>query len=305
MTTLWGGRFAQKLDQLAFDLNTSLAVDKRMAIQDVDGSRAWADAIHRAGILTDKEHTSISHGLATIKEEFSSGRFSFAPSDEDIHTAVERRLTELIGDVAGKLHTGRSRNDQVATDFRLWMLQNIPILDAALKDLQYALVEQAELAGETLMPGYTHLQRAQPILLAHWWLSHYWPLQRDRERLQDLTKRISVLPLGSGALAGVPFDIDRIALAKSLGFAEVSQNSIDAVSDRDFAAEYLFCATMIGIHLSKLAEQIVLYTCAAFGFFELSDAYSTGSSLMPQKKNPDIFELTRGKGGTLRGLLTV
>jgi len=303
MTTLWGGRFAQKLDQLAFDLNTSLPVDKRMAIQDVDGSLAWADAIHRAGILSDKEHASISLGLATVKEEFSSGRFSFAPSDEDIHTAVERRLTELIGDAAGKLHTGRSRNDQVATDFRLWMLQAIPTMEAALKDLQSALVERAETAGETIMPGYTHLQRAQPILLAHWWLSHYWSLQRDVERLQDLVKRVSISPLGSGALAGVPFDIDRIALAEALGFADVSQNSIDAVSDRDFAAEYLFCTTIIGIHLSKLAEQIVLYTSAEFGFFELSDAFSTGSSLMPQKKNPDVFELTRGKAGTLLGLL--
>src|SRR5919108_2698505 len=279
MTTLWGGRFAQKLDQLAFDLNTSLPVDKRMAIQDVDGSRAWADAIHRVGILTDKEHTSISLGLATIKEEFSSGRFSFALSDEDIHTSVERRLAELIGDAAGKLHTGRSRNDQVATDFRLWMLQAIPVLDSALKDLQSALVEQAETAGETLMPGYTHLQRAQPILLAHWWLSHYWALQRDVERLHDLIKRVSILPLGSGALAGVPFQIDRLRMAESLGFAKVSENSIDAVSDRDFAAEYLFCATMIGIHLSKLAEQMVLFTSAEFGFFELSDSYSTGSSL--------------------------
>lgn len=304
MTTLWGGRFAQKLDGLAWDLNASLPTDKRMAMQDVDGSCAWADAIHHASILSDKEHSSISLGLAAIKEEFSSGRFSFASSDEDIHTAVERRLTELIGDAAGKLHTGRSRNDQVATDFRLWMLQTIPALEAALKGLQSDLVEQAELAGETLMPGYTHLQRAQPILLAHWWLSHYWPLQRDHERLQDLTKRVSVSPLGSGALAGVPFDIDRAALAQALGFAEVSQNSIDAVSDRDFAAEYLFCTTMIGVHLSRLAEQIVLFTSAEFGFFELSDAFSTGSSLMPQKKNPDIFELTRGKAGTLLGLFT-
>jgi argininosuccinate lyase len=303
MTTLWGGRFAQKLDQLAWDLNTSLPVDKRMAIQDVEGSCAWADAIHRAGILTIKEHASISLGLAAVKEELSSGRFTFVPTDEDIHTAVERRLTELIGDAAGKLHTGRSRNDQVATDFRLWMLQNIPVLAAGLEDLQAVLVEQAELADEALMPGYTHLQRAQPVLLAHWWLSHYWALQRDTERLKDLTKRVSVLPLGSGALAGVPFDIDRAALAESLGFAEVSQNSMDAVSDRDFAAEYLFCTTMIGIHLSKLAEQIVLYTSAEFGFFVLSDAFSTGSSLMPQKKNPDVFELTRGKAGTLLGLL--
>jgi argininosuccinate lyase len=183
------------------------------------------------------------------------------------------------------------------------MLQTIPALDSALKDLQSALVEQAEVAGETLMPGYTHLQRAQPILLAHWWLSYYWALQRDFERLHDLIKRVSILPLGSGALAGVPFEIDRVKLAEALGFADVSQNSIDAVSDRDFAAEYLFCATMIGIHLSKLAEQIVLFTSAEFGFFELSDSFSTGSSLMPQKKNPDVFELTRGKAGTLLGLL--
>jgi argininosuccinate lyase len=301
--TLWGGRFSTKLNDQAWELNSSLSVDQRLAIQDVVGSRAWADAIQRAGILSDKEHASISLGLATIREEFSSGRFSFAPSDEDIHTAVERRLTELIGDVAGKLHTGRSRNDQVATDFRLWMLQTIPTLDAALKDLQSALVEQAEAAGETVIPGYTHLQRAQPILLAHWWLSHYWPLQRDRAHLTDLIARVSVLPLGSGALAGVPFDIDRVALTAALGFAEVSQNSIDAVSDRDFAAEYLFCASVIGIHLSKVAEQIVLFTSAEFGFFELSDAFSTGSSLMPQKKNPDVFELTRGKAGTLLGLL--
>ena len=302
--TLWGGRFVQKLDQLAWDLNTSLPVDRRMAIQDVDGSLAWAEAIHMAGILSVEEYASVSAGLIAVRDEFSTGQFSFAASDEDIHTAVERRLTELIGDAAGKLHTGRSRNDQVATDFRLWMLQAIPELQISLKELQTALVGQAEAAGETVMPGYTHLQRAQPILLAHWWLSHYWALQRDLSRIGDLTARVSVMPLGSGALAGVPFEIDRIALAKSLGFEEVSENSLDAVSDRDFAVEYLFCAAMIGIHLSKLAEQIVLYTSAEFGFFELSDAFSTGSSLMPQKKNPDVFELTRGKAGTMIGLLT-
>ncbi|MGA7194852.1 MAG: argininosuccinate lyase [Anaerolineales bacterium] len=304
MTTLWGGRFAQKLDATAWDLNSSLSVDKRMAIQDVDGSLAWADALHSAKILSDEEHAQIALGLATVKEEFTNGKFSFAESDEDIHTAVERRLTELIGATAGKLHTGRSRNDQVATDFRLWMLQTIPTLDVALKDLQSALIEQSVSAGETLMPGYTHLQRAQPVLLAHWWLSHFWPVQRDRERLVDLTKRGSILPLGSGALAGTPVPVDRVALAESLGFADVSQNSMDAVSDRDFASEYLFCSTMIGIHLSKLSEQVVLYTSAEFGFFELSDSFSTGSSLMPQKKNPDVFELTRGKAGTLIGLFT-
>lgn len=302
--TLWGGRFSTKLNQQAWDLNSSLGVDQRLAIQDVDGSLAWAGAIHETGILSDKEHASISVGLDTVRKEFSQGQFTFAPSDEDIHTAVERRLTELIGDIAGKLHTGRSRNDQVATDFRLWMLGAIPELASALKNLQTALVENAESAGETIMPGYTHLQRAQPILLAHWWLSHYHPLQRDIERLNDLVKRVSVLPLGSAALAGTSIAVDRNALAKSLGFAKPSPNSLDAISDRDFAAEYLFCTTMIGIHLSKLAEQIVLYTTAEFGFFELSDAFSTGSSLMPQKKNPDVFELTRGKAGTMIGVLT-
>jgi argininosuccinate lyase len=302
--TLWGGRFSTKLNEQAWDLNTSLPVDQRMAIQDVDGSLAWAKALHQAGILQDEEHASISLGLETVKKEFTSGKFSFVESDEDIHTAVERRLMDLIGPMAGKLHTGRSRNDQVATDFRMWMLEAIPALDAALKNVQAALVENAESAGKTLMPGYTHLQRAQPILLSHWWLSHYWPLQRDCERLIDLTARVSVLPLGSAALAGTPIAVNRNALAKSLGFAKPSQNSLDAVSDRDFAAEYLFCATMIGLHLSKLAEQIVLYTSSEFGFFELSDAFSTGSSIMPQKKNPDMFELTRGKAGTMIGMLT-
>jgi len=304
MTTMWGGRFAQKLDAAAWALNSSLPVDQRLAMQDVEGNLAWADALRQAGVLSDEEHTRIHLGLATIKEEFLNRKFPFTASDEDIHTAVERRLTELIGATAGKLHTGRSRNDQVATDFRLWMLQTVPTLNNALKNLQAALVEQAEVADKTLMPGYTHLQRAQPILLSHWWLSHFWPLQRDRERLVDLTRHISVLTLGSGALAGSTINIDRLALAKSLGFAGISQNSMDAVSDRDFATEFLFCATMIGIHLSKLAEQIVLYTSAEFGFFELSDSFSTGSSLMPQKKNPDVFELTRGKAGILIGLLT-
>ena len=302
--TLWGGRFAQKLNAVAWDLNSSLPIDKRVASQDVDGSLAWANALHQVKILSDEEHAQIALGLANVKKEFASGQFAFAASDEDIHTAVERRLMELIGAASGKLHTGRSRNDQVATDFRLWMLQTIPALDSAVRNLQSTIIQQSELAGEIIMPGYTHLQRAQPVLLAHWWMSHFWPLQRDRERLADLIKRVSILPLGSGALAGTPLSIDRIALAKSLGFAGVSQNSMNAVSDRDFAAEFLFCSTMIGIHLSKLAEQIVLYTSAEFGFFELSDSFSTGSSLMPQKKNPDVFELTRGKAGMLIGLLT-
>jgi argininosuccinate lyase len=302
--TLWGGRFSGKLDSTAWILNTSLPVDQRMAIQDVDGSLAWAGALHKAMILSGDEYAQITSGLKSIRDEFTKGTFAYSESDEDIHTAVERRLTELIGAPAGKLHTGRSRNDQVATDFRLWMMAAIPTLTQALTDLQSTLLKRAEEAGTTLMPGYTHLQRAQPVLLSHWWLSHFWPLQRDKERLSQLTGHVSIMPLGSGALAGTPLPIDRQALADTLGFKAPSPNSLDAVSDRDFAAEFLFCASLIGVHLSKLSEQIVLYTSSEFGFFELSDAFSTGSSLMPQKKNPDVFELTRGKAGTLLGLLT-
>jgi argininosuccinate lyase len=302
--TLWGGRFSTQLDSLAWELNASIGFDRRMAAQDVRGSMAWARAITTAGVLTADECAQICAGLKAVGDEFAAGTFAFQPNDEDIHTAVERRLGEIIGPAAGKLHTGRSRNDQVATDFRLWVLDHLPVLDAAIREMQTALVERAETDFELLMPGYTHLQRAQPILLSHWWLSHFWPLQRDRSRLADLAQRAAIMPLGSGALAGCPFPIDRVALAADLGFAAPSPNSLDAVSDRDFAAEFLFCAALIGTHLSKLSDAMVLFTTPEFGFIELSDAYSTGSSLMPQKKNPDLFELTRGKAGTLLGLLT-
>jgi argininosuccinate lyase len=301
--TLWGGRFTGKLDPQAWDLNASLGFDRRLASQDVRGSIAWAKAIEKAGVLTHAECLEICTGLEAIRNEFATGGFDYKESDEDIHTAVERRLGELIGPVAGKLHTGRSRNDQVATDFRLWLLDGIPSLYTALADLQAALVERAETDFDLLLPGYTHLQRAQPILLGHWWLSHFWPLQRDRERLSQLCQRTASLPLGSGALAGTAFPVDRLALAADLGFIQPSPNSLDAVSDRDFAAEFLFCAALTGTHLSKLAETVVLFSSAEFGFFELSDAFSTGSSLMPQKKNPDVFELARGKAGTLLGYL--
>ena len=304
MTSLWGGRFSGKLDQNAFDLNTSLPFDQRMAMQDVKGSVAWAAALARAGVLAEDESSRIISGLEAVEAEFDSDSFAFAESDEDIHTAVERRLGELIGPLAGKLHTGRSRNDQVATDFRLWMLDALPELDAAIAGFQSTLVAVAEKHLSTLMPGYTHLQRAQPITLGHWLLSHFWALQRDRERLSDLRDRVAILPLGCAALAGTAFPIDRNALAKSLGFDAPAPNSLDAVSDRDFAAEYLFCTAMIGVHLSKLSENVILFSTAEFGFIELSDAFSTGSSLMPQKKNPDMFELARGKAGTLIGLLT-
>jgi len=302
--TLWGSRFSNKLNAAAWLLNTSLPFDQRFAAQDVRGSIAWAGAIFKAGVLSETEHIQIVDGLNAIAAEFASNSFTFVESDEDIHTAVERRLSELIGAAAGKLHTGRSRNDQVATDFRLWMLETLPLLDEAIKGLQSTLVAVAEQNQSVLMPGYTHLQRAQPVTLAHWLMSHFWSLQRDRERLVDLRDRVAVLPLGCGALAGTAFDINREALTEALGFDVPAQNSLDAVSDRDFAAEYLFCAAMIGVHLSKLGEQMVLFTTAEFGFFELSDAFSTGSSLMPQKKNPDLFELARGKAGTLLGLLT-
>jgi argininosuccinate lyase len=302
--TLWGGRFSGKLDPAAWTLNASLPFDKRLAKQDVDGSIAWAAAIAQAGILTEDESKNIITGLRAVGTEFESGVFAFAEADEDIHTATERRLGELIGPLAGKLHTGRSRNDQVATDFRLWMLAALPVLDASIAGLQATFIARAETDNAVLMPGYTHLQRAQPILLSHWWLSYFWPLQRDRERLADLRKRVAVLPLGCGALAGTAFPVDRAALAENLGFDTPAPNSLDAVSDRDFAAEFLFVATMTGLHLSKLAEAMVLFTSSEFGFFDLSDAFSTGSSLMPQKKNPDMFELARGKAGTLLGLLT-
>ncbi len=302
--TLWGGRFRGKLDPAAWALNTSLPFDQRLAAQDVRGSLAWAGALRKVGVLTSDEHRQISDGLTTIAAEFAENNFTFEESDEDIHTAVERRLGELIGTPAGKLHTGRSRNDQIATDFRLWMLDTLPLLEQAIQGLQSTLVALAEAHQTSLMPGYTHLQRAQPVTLAHWLLSHFWALQRDRERLVDLRDRVAVLPLGCGALAGTPFPIDRETLAATLGFDSSAPNSLDAVSDRDFAAEFLFVCAMTGLHLSKLSEAMVLFTTTEFGFFELSDTFATGSSLMPQKKNSDLFELARGKSGALVGLLS-
>ena len=302
--TLWKGRFSGNSDPEMFDLNASLSFDQRMAEQDVRGSLAWAKALELADVLTVDERAQIEAGLNQIESEFRSQSFIFAPGDEDIHTAVERRLGEIIGPLAGKLHTGRSRNDQVATDFRLWLLDQLPNLAAALAELQSTLIARAEDDMDIIMPGYTHMQRAQPVLLSHWWLSHFWPLQRDLDRLSALRPRLAVLPLGASALAGTPFPIDRHALSENLGFDQPSPNSIDAVSDRDFAVEFLFIAALIGTHLSRLAENMVLFTGTEFGFFELDDAYATGSSLMPQKKNPDPFELARGKAGTLLDYLT-
>ncbi|HLF25054.1 MAG TPA: argininosuccinate lyase [Anaerolineae bacterium] len=301
---LWGGRFSNSLDSLAAEFNASLPFDYRLAEVDVRGSIAWARALAHAGVIGAEAAAQLCEGLQQVGEELREQRLMFAVSDEDIHTAVERRLGEIVGATAGKLHTGRSRNDQVATDFRLWVLSAIDRLDAELHQLQAALVARAETDWGILLPGYTHFQRAQPILLSHWWLAHFWPLARDRERLAQARARTNVSPLGAGALAGTPFAIDREALARELGFAAVSANSLDAVSDRDFAAEFLFVAALIAVHLSRLSEALILFATAEFGFIELSDAFSTGSSLMPQKKNPDTLELTRGKAGRLIGLLT-
>ena len=302
--SLWGGRFQGTSDADAWKLNASIGFDQRLAKQDVTGSIAWAQQLHKIGILNNSEYQDIHDGLIQILNEFEQLTFQIHPSDEDIHSAVERRLYEIIGPTAGKLHTGRSRNDQVSTDFRLWLLQAIPTLIHAIRQFQTQLVERAEQDIDVVMPSYTHLQRAQPVLLSHWWLSFFWPLERDIQRLTFTFKECGIMPLGSGAAAGTSFAVDRHELADQLGFIGISQNSMDAVSDRDFAATFLFDAAMCGVHLSKLAEQVVLFSTTEFGFFALDDAFSTGSSLMPQKKNPDVFELTRGKAGNLLGLLT-
>jgi argininosuccinate lyase len=303
MAKLWGGRFGKDPDKLLWAFNASIGFDQRLFAADINGSIAYAKALERVEILTSEETTIIIDGLALVLQEFESGTFAIQPADEDIHTAVERRLQELVGPVAGKLHTGRSRNDQVATDVRLYLLSKIEVLDVLLRELQRAMVEKAEASLDAMMPGYTHLQPAQPILFSHWLMSFVWMLERDAGRLSDLRRRVSVMPLGSAALAGNTFGIDRAALATDLGFESISRNSLDAVADRDFIAEFLFWATLVQTHLSRLSEDMVIYASGEFGFIELDDAYSTGSSIMPQKKNPDPLELARGKTGRLVGNL--
>lgn len=302
--SLWGGRFSEPADDDLKALQDSISFDQRMYREDIAGSIAYARAIAAAGIITSDEANAIIRGLEAVRHEFDSGTFVLQAGDEDIHTAVERRLTELIGPAGGKLHTGRSRNDQVATDFRLWVMRAIEETDGMIEALQVALVEQAEPHLHTIMPGYTHLQPAQPITLAHWLMSFFWMLGRDRERLADARRRTAVLPLGSGALSGTPFSIDRQKIADELGFSSYSQNSLDGVSDRDFVAETLFALALAGTHLSRLAEDIIIYSNPLFGYITLNDRYSTGSSLMPQKRNADPMELARGKAGRLIGNLT-
>jgi argininosuccinate lyase len=301
-TKLWGGRFSAPTAEEMRRYNDSFRYDIRLYEADITGSIAWAGALLDADLISDDEHEAIVQGLELVRREFADGVFAPQIDDEDIHTAVERRLVELIGEPALRLHTGRSRNDQIATDMRLFCIGAARDLDDRLRRLQIALVEQATRHIDTLMPGYTHLQRAQPISFGHWCLAYVEMLERDRGRLRDARARMRTLPLGAGALAGNSLGVERELLTEALDeFDDLSCNSLDAVSDRDFVAELLFGCALIGVHLSRLAEDLVLYSSAEFGFVELADAYSTGSSIMPQKKNPDSMELLRGKSGRLIG----
>ncbi len=283
-------------------LNRSLGLDIRLWPQDVRGSQAWARALVKAGVLETDEGDTLLEGLDRVATRLSERDHS-DEADEDIHSLVERLLYDEVGEVAGKLHTGRSRNDQVATDFRLWSMEAAEHLDRILRDVEVALLEWASESVEIILPGYTHLQQGQPVRAAHWVLSHLWPLERDRAALRNVRDQAAVLPLGSGAIAGCPFPIDREFLRVHLGFLTISENSMDAVSDRDWALGFAFAMARVGIHLSRLAEDLVLFGSKEFGFVRLSDGFSTGSSLMPQKRNPDVAELVRGKSGRLTGNL--
>ena len=303
MSKTWGGRFSQGTDAAAERFTASLAFDRRLWPQDVAGSIAWTRALARARVLTDAERDAIVKGLEAVRGELEAGTFSFRPELEDIHTNIERRLVELIGEVGGKLHTGRSRNDQIALDERMYLKDAVARTRAGLRAVQAALVARAGETSAAPMPGYTHLQRAQPIVLAHHLLAYVFMLERDRERLAGCATRADRLPLGAAALAGTAFPIDREALARELGFGGVTSNSLDAVSDRDYVLEYLAAAAITGMHFSRLAADLTLWATAEFGFVEFSDAFATGSSIMPQKKNPDVAELVRGKSGRLYGNL--
>lgn len=299
---LWGGRFTGAADETFARFNNSFGFDRRLFAADVRASVAHCEALFHAGVLTRLECEKIKNGLWTIlkRADYDKNYFDETPA-EDVHSFIESRLVQLIGDTGRKLHTGRSRNDQVATAFRLWLREEIEKISGVVRGLQKALIETAEKQKEAVLPGYTHLQRAQPILWAHWCLAYYEMLVRDRERLDEVWRRTNILPLGSAALAGTSFEIDREAVAKELGFEGVTTNSLDAVSDRDFAVEFVGACSLIMAHLSRFAEDLILYASSEFQFIELSDAVSTGSSLMPQKKNPDALELIRGKAGRIFG----
>ena len=301
--TLWQGRFGVAPADALMAFTVSLPFDARLAADDLAGSRAHVRGLARAGLLTAEEEGVLLAALGRVEEELAEGIFAFAPGDEDIHTAVERRVTEIAGATGAKLHTGRSRNDQVATDVRLFVRRELGQVAEQVLALQRVLLARAKAARDAYLPGYTHLQRAQPVLLAHHLLAHGWALARDVDRLLDARRRADVSPLGAGALAGSSLPLDPEAVAADLGFAACFDNSLDAVSDRDFVAEALFALTLVAVHLSRLGEELVLWSSEEFGFVRLDDAYATGSSMLPQKKNPDVAELARGKAGRLVGHL--
>ncbi len=307
--TMWGGRFAAGPDAIMEEINASISFDRKLYAQDIAGSRAHAQMLHDKGILSSEDHAAIDQGLRTILSEIESGSFEFSAALEDIHMNVEARLADLIGPTAGRLHTARSRNDQVALDFRLWVRDRCDALHTVITTLIDVFLDKAEVHAATVMPGFTHLQTAQPVTFGHHCLAYVEMLARDRARFADARERMNENPLGAAALAGTGFDIDRHATAAALGFREPTRNSLDTVSDRDFALEFLSACAICGTHLSRLAEEIVIWSTPQFGFVQLSDKFSTGSSIMPQKKNPDAAELVRGKigrvNGSVVGLLTI
>jgi argininosuccinate lyase len=301
--TMWGGRFEQKPSSLMQQINQSISFDNKLYKQDIRGSIAHANMLAKVGIISAAEAKKISDGLKKIEKEIESGQFEFKIELEDIHMNVEARLKEIIGDVAGKLHTARSRNDQVALDFRLFVRDEVDEVLQLLSDLQKNLVKKAEENFDVILPGFTHLQVGQPVLFSHHLMAYFEMFKRDASRLSDLRVRLNECPLGAGALAGTSFPIDREFVAKQLGFARPTQNSMDSVSDRDFALEYMFCLSLIATHLSRFAEEIVIWMSKGFEFVKLSDAFTSGSSMMPQKRNPDAAELVRGKAGRIFGSL--
>ncbi len=300
---LWGGRFSESTDEFVQAFTASVTFDQRMYAQDIQGSKAHATMLQEVGVLTKAERDAIIEGLDTIQKEIEAGEFQWSVALEDVHMNIEARLTELIGEAGKKLHTGRSRNDQVATDIRLWLRDNIDAIDAQLLRLLEGLLNLAEQEADTIMPGFTHLQTAQPVTFGHHLLAWFEMLLRDRERLADCRKRVNKMPLGSAALAGTTFPINRERTCELLGFDGICENSLDAVSDRDFAIEFCALAALTMTHLSRMSEELVLWTSAQFDFIELPDRFCTGSSIMPQKKNPDVPELVRGKTGRVNGHL--
>jgi argininosuccinate lyase len=302
--TLWSGRFDTAPDPDAFEFGVSFGFDRQLFEDDVAGSLAWADALAAAGVLAAADAAAIRRGLEEILDEGRRNPAFVSGPDEDVHSFVERQLVARIGDAGRRLHTGRSRNEQVSLDLRLYLRRRIPLLQRALADLVRACVDQAAAAGGAVMPSYTHLRRAQPVLVAHFFLAHAWALRRDHARLAAAADEADALPLGSGAIAGTSYPIDTDALARALGFSRIVRNSMDASSERDFVAAFLFAASLAMVHLSRMAEDFIIFTGEEHGFFELSDASATGSSMMPQKKNPDPLELVRGKTGRAIGRLT-